>query len=494
MIQGTASNVGKSILTAGLCRIFAQDGYKVAPFKSQNMALNSAITEDGLEMGRAQVVQAQACGIAPSVDMNPILLKPTGDTGSQVIVHGVPRGVMKARDYYQYKKILKDDVLASFSRLEAEYDLIVIEGAGSPAEINLKADDFVNMGLAKMLQSPVLLVGDIDRGGVFASLYGTVKLLELEEQNLISGLIINKFRGDPEILRSGLAPLEEMTGKKIFGVVPMIDVDIDDEDSLSSRLFKKEKRGMLDIAVIRLPRLSNFTDFNPLERYEELQVRYVSKARELGKPDLLILPGTKSTMSDLLWLKESGFSSKIQQFSDSGGAILGICGGYQMLGEIISDAEGVEGGGSMEGLGLLKTQTLFRNEKTRSQVAGKVGKLEGIFASMTGIPFQGYEIHMGETFTDTESCLEFTTQSGEKKRDGSSSGNVWGCYVHGIFEKGEFTSALLACLLTAKGLSAELATIDWESYANQQYDILAENLRKSLDMQEIYRIVQDSTR
>ena len=264
MIQGTASNAGKSLLAAGLCRMFRQDGYQVAPFKSQNMALNSAITPDGLEMGRAQVMQAQAAGVAPDVRMNPILLKPTSDVGSQVIVNGIPWGTMKAGDYFKYKKNLIPDVMAAYSALAEEYDIIVIEGAGSPAEINLREDDLVNMGMARLANAPVLLCGDIDRGGVFASLYGTVKLLEPDEQAMIKGLIINKFRGDVEILRPGLTQLEALTGKPVLGVVPMLDVDVDDEDSLSARLSGSGRVGLVDIAVIRLPRLSNFTDFNPL--------------------------------------------------------------------------------------------------------------------------------------------------------------------------------------------------------------------------------------
>ncbi len=490
MIQGTASNVGKSLLCAGLCRIFAQNGYKVAPFKSQNMALNSGVTFDGLEMGRAQVVQAQACKIPPTVDMNPILLKPTGDCGSQVIVHGIPRGIMSAKEYYATKKSLIPEVLSSFARLEEEYDLIVLEGAGSPAEINLKKDDFVNMGLAKLVQSPVLLVGDIDRGGVFASLYGTVKLLEKQEQDLISGLIINKFRGDVEILRPGLAPLEAMTEKNIVGVVPMIAVDIDDEDSLSSRLTSGQKSGLLDIVVIRLPRLSNFTDFNPIQRYDEVNFRYLDNCSQWGNPDLVILPGTKNTISDLQWLRESGLAEKIENFAQSGGAVLGICGGYQMLGTEIHDPQGIEGGGSVKGLGFLPSITQFFPEKTRTQVCGSVGELTGVFAPLSGKNFQGYEIHMGETQSQQAYSLNLSTQNGEKKKDGLSCGNVWGCYVHGLFDKGEMAQSLVQSLLKAKGMDANLSCVDWEEYADKQYDLLAEELEKSLDMEEIYRILE----
>ena len=345
MIQGTASNAGKSLLAAGLCRIFHQDGYRVAPFKSQNMALNSFITADGLEMGRAQVVQAEAAGVAPDVRMNPVLLKPTNDTGSQVIVNGVPRGTMGAVAYFKYKKALIPEIMAAFESLSAENDIIVIEGAGSPAEINLRQDDFVNMGMARLAGAPVLLAGDIDRGGVFASLYGTVKLLEPEEQARIKGLLINKFRGDVEILRPGLVTLEELTGKPVLGVVPMLDVDVDDEDSLSSKMRGEGQVGLLDIAVIQLPRISNFTDFNPLERLSGVTVRYVRTPGKFGNPDLVILPGTKSTMDDLKWMRQNGLEAKVLQHASRGGAVLGVCGGYQMLGRTLSDPDGVESGG-----------------------------------------------------------------------------------------------------------------------------------------------------
>ena len=318
MIQGTMSNAGKSLLAGGLCRVFHQDGHKVAPFKSQNMALNSFITDAGFEMGRAQVMQAEAAGIAPDVRMNPILLKPTGDMGSQVIVNGEVLGNMKAAEYYAYKHNLRPAVQKAYDSLASEYDIIVIEGAGSPAEINLKEDDFVNMGMARMVGAPVLLAGDIDRGGVFASLYGTVALLELEEQAHIKGLIINKFRGDVEILRPGLKMLEDLVHKPVLGVVPMLQVDIDEEDSLSSKLDRTAAVKALDLAVIRLPRLSNFTDFDALERFDCAGVRYVHNAAELGNPDLILLPGTKNTMDDLLWMRQNGLEGAICKLHRSG--------------------------------------------------------------------------------------------------------------------------------------------------------------------------------
>ena len=489
MIQGTASNAGKSLLCAGLCRVFRQDGYSVAPFKSQNMALNSAITAQGLEMGRAQVMQAQAAGVAPDVRMNPILLKPTNDTGSQVIVNGIPRGTMGAADYFKYKNSLVPEVMAAYESLAAEHDIIVIEGAGSPAEINLKQDDIVNMGMARRANAPVLLCGDIDRGGVFASLYGTVKLLDPEEQDRIRGLIINKFRGDPAILRPGLATLEELTGKPVLGVVPMLDVDVDDEDSLSARLEGKQKRGLVDVAVIRLPRLSNFTDFNPLERMEEVSLRYVRQPREWGNPDLVILPGTKNTLDDLRWLRQSGLEALILRHAARGGAVAGICGGYQMLGRAVSDPEGVEGGGTLAGLGLLPTETVFLGEKTRTQVEGRFEAPAGIFASMAGVPFGGYEIHMGRTAGADTPLVSFSDQRGERRTDGAAAGNVWGCYVHGIFDRAECAAALVSALMAAKGLEGGAAAVDWEAYAALQYDKLADGLRAALDMDAIYRIL-----
>ena len=489
MIQGTASNAGKSLLAAGLCRIFKQDGYRVAPFKSQNMALNSAITPDGLEMGRAQVVQAEAAGVAPDARMNPILLKPTSNVGSQVIVGGVPRGTMPAGEYFRYRKALIPEVMAAYQSLSADYDVIVIEGAGSPAEINLRQDDIVNMGMAKRAKAPVLLCGDIDRGGVFASLYGTVKLLEPDEQALIRGLIINKFRGDVEILRPGLGQLEALTGKPVLGVVPMLDVDVDDEDSLSARLGRREKAGLVDIAVVRLPRLSNFTDFNPLERMEEVSLRYAGSVKELGWPDLVILPGTKNTMDDLRWLRQSGLEAAILKHASAGGAVAGICGGYQMMGQNVSDPDGVEGGGTLRGLGLLPAETVFQGEKTRTRVTGRFLAPEGIFAELAGVPLQGSEIPMGRTESAAAPLAEFATQTGERRADGLSAGNVWGCYVHGLFDKAEAAEALVNALLKAKGLDRAAASVDWQAYAQQQYDKLADGLRESLDMERLYRIL-----
>lgn len=492
MIQGTMSNAGKSLLAAGLCRIFKQDGYKVVPFKSQNMALNSYITAEGLEMGRAQVVQAEAAGIPPDVRMNPILLKPTSDRGSQVIVNGIVRGNMAAADYFKYKSQLIPDILAAYDSLSAENDIIVIEGAGSPAEINLKENDIVNMGLARLVKAPVLLAGDIDRGGVFAALYGTVMLLTEEERTYIKATIINKFRGDVEILRPGLQMLYDLIGIPTAGVVPYLYLDIDDEDSLSEKLHNGAPKGEIDIAIIRLPRISNFTDFDPLNQIAGAAVRYVSSAGELVKPDLVILPGTKNTMADLKWLRQSGLEARIIQLCEKGTPIFGICGGYQMLTETISDPEGAENGGEMAGIGLLPGKTVFRTEKIRTRVDGMFGDMEGFFASLRGKRFSGYEIHMGETEGDLPPLATLTELNGSQKPDGMQRENVCGSYVHGIFDSGEVLDALGEALYSAKGkVYVKGRTFDRTEYKERQYDLLADALRKSLDIELIYRILEE---
>ena len=384
IIQGTISGAGKTLLVAGLCRIFKQDGYRVAPFKSQNMALNSYITKEGLEMGRAQVVQAQAAGIEPSVRMNPILLKPMSDVGSQVIVNGEVRGNMSAREYFSYKKSLLPDIRKAYDSLAAENDIIVIEGAGSPAEINLKENDIVNMGMAKLVDAPVLLVGDIDRGGVFAQLLGTVALLEPEERARVQGLVINKFRGDKTILDPGIEQLKKLCEIPVVGVTPYLNIDIEDEDSLSERLTSRETTGALDVAVIRLPHISNFTDFLMLEHDPYIALRYVQRTSQLGTPDLIILPGTKNTMDDLRWLRTSGMEAVMRRAHENGTILFGICGGYQMLGRKLSDPEHVEAGGELAGLGFLPMQTVFTREKTRTCVRGSVAPVSGALAGLSG--------------------------------------------------------------------------------------------------------------
>ena len=481
MVQGTMSGAGKSLLCAALCRIFAQDGYRVAPFKSQNMALNSFVTRDGLEMGRAQVVQAQAAGIEPDVRMNPILLKPSSDVGSQVIVHGEVRGQMKAADYFRHKKELIPDILSAYHSLAQEVDILVIEGAGSPAEINLKADDIVNMGLAKLVDAPVLLAGDIDRGGVFAQLYGTVELLEPEERARIRGLIINKFRGDVEILRPGLAMLEEKTHLPVLGVVPYLKVDIEDEDSLSERLDAKNSVKPLDVAIIRLPKLSNFTDFIPLEQHPLLGVRYVDSARTLGAPDCILLPGTKNTVDDLLWLRQCGLEAVLLKQAAAGTPVLGVCGGYQMLGRTLDDSAATESGRSqtLRGLGLLPTSTVFSAEKRRTQVCAAAAA--GPFA---GAALTGYEIHTGRTVVEGAPFARLADGTPE----GCVCGNVFGTYLHGLFDTGELTEKLTAFLCRRKGIRPEAAAlVPMAVYREQQYNKLADGVRAALDMAAIYK-------
>ena len=486
MVQGTMSGAGKSLLCAALCRIFAQDGYRTVPFKSQNMALNSYVTRDGREMGRAQVVQAQAAGVEPDVRMNPILLKPSSDTGSQVIVLGEVRGQMAAAEYFRYKKQLFPEVLDAFDSLAGENDIIVIEGAGSPAEINLRADDIVNMGLALRVNAPVLLAGDIDRGGVFAQLYGTTALLQPEERDRIKGLIINKFRGDVEILRPGLAMLEEKTGKPVLGVVPYLKVDVDDEDSLAPCLSREDARKPLDAAVVRLPRISNFTDFTPLEEHPQIGVRYVDAPGKLGQPDLVILPGTKSTMDDLLWLRQCGLEAAILKLAASGTPVLGVCGGYQMLGEAIHDPEGVErgAGGSLRGMGLLPIETTFLRSKSRTRVRARVTA-----GPLAGAGLDGYEIHMGRTEVKGGSfCV---LENGEP--DGCAQGSVWGTYLHGLFDSGELAQKLAELLCARKGLAVEAAqAVPHAAYQQAQLDLLAEGVRKALDMDMIYRMMEEA--
>lgn len=482
MVQGTMSGAGKSLLCAALCRIFKQDGYKVAPFKSQNMALNSYVTRNGMEMGRAQVMQAEAAGIEPDVRMNPVLLKPSSDIGSQVIVLGEVRGQMTATEYYEYKNSLMPEVMKAYNELASENDIIVIEGAGSPAEINLRENDIVNMGMAEAAGAPVLLAGDIDRGGVFAQLYGTVKLLTEDEQKRIAGLIVNKFRGDIDILAPGLKMVEEKTGIPVLGVVPYIRVDIDDEDSLAPRLSAKSEVKPLDIAIIRIPRMSNFTDFAPLEAHEVIGARYVQSAEELHNPDMVIIPGTKSTMDDLLWMRQNGIESAIQKLASSGTPVLGVCGGYQMMGEKLQDPHHIEGDlEEMHGMGLLPTETTFTNLKTRTRFTADVKAKD-----FEGAKLDGYEIHMGESIVKGDPFL--TLENG--KDDGCACGTNFGTYLHGLFDTGELTEKLVKYLCGRKGIEySEAAPISHSAYVEKQYDILADGVRAAMDFDKIYKIM-----
>lgn len=484
MIQGTMSNAGKSLLAAGLCRIFRQDGYRVAPFKSQNMALNSYITEDGLEMGRAQVMQAEAAGIKPMVCMNPILLKPTNHTGSQVIVNGEVLGNMPAREYFAYKKQLIPEIKKAFRELENYADIIVIEGAGSPAEINLKQNDIVNMGLAKMVDAPVLLVGDIDRGGVFAQLLGTLMLLEEDEKSRVKGLIINKFRGDKSILDPGIEMLEEKGNVKVAGVVPYMNLALEDEDSLTERFDKKEE-GLIDIAVIRYPRISNFTDFNIFEQMPGVTVRYVTSISELHHPDIIFLPGSKNTMGDLKWMRQNGLEAAVKKFAVDI-PVFGICGGYQMLGDEISDPDEVEEGRSMRGMELLPVVTVLQKQKQRGQTEGKIAQVSGILKGISGCGFDGYEIHMGKT--------GWSEKKEKQPENVISAGNVYGSYIHGLFDHAETADVILHALAEKKGVSLQGGEMeDYRTFKEKQYDKLADTLRVYLDMEEIYGMLREAS-
>ena len=477
MIQGTMSNAGKSLLAAGLCRVLRQDGYRVAPFKSQNMALNSFITREGGEMGRAQVVQAEAAGIAPDVRMNPILLKPTTDMGSQVIVGGRALGNMGAMEYYRRKAEFLPAVLEAYRSLARDFDVIVIEGAGSPAEINLKREDFVNMGLARLVDAPVLLVGDIDRGGVFAQLYGTVALLEEDERARIKGIVVNKFRGDRAILEPGLETLERLCGVPVAGVVPYLHVDVDDEDSLSSRFDGGRARGLIDIAVIRLPRISNFTDFSPFERYDGVSLRYVDRVRDLGE----LAAGLDTLQRELGW-RLSPLPQGLEMAA-RGTVILGVCGGYQMLGRSIADPEGVEAAGVREvaGLGLLEMDTVFSSDKRQTQTRGTLGRVEGALAPLGGLAYEGYEIHMGRSVSGETGALPAL----------AGGGNVYGTYIHGIFDTPEVADGVLRALCLRRGVDfAALGAFDASAYKERQYDLLADGVRGSLDMDLIYQILE----
>ena len=505
MVQGTMSNAGKSLIVAGLCRIFAQDGYRVAPFKSQNMALNSYITEDGLEMGRAQVMQAEAAGVKPSVLMNPILLKPTNDVGSQVIVKGEVLGNMRARDYFAYKKKLVPTICEAFSELEKQADIIVMEGAGSPAEINLKSDDIVNMGLAKLVDAPVLLVGDIDRGGVFAQLLGTLMLLEEDEKARVKGLIINKFRGDKTILDPGVEMLEERGGVKVAGVVPYMHLSIEDEDSLSGQLDNHDV-GVIDLAVIRFPRISNFTDFNVFERLEGVSVRYVSSVQELGQPDMIFLPGSKNTMGDLRWMRQNGLEAADPHGVENDNSLREPL--YPAHCEAIShepDTIAVErikrdGALPLRGMELIDTDTTLMPEKMRTQTRGKYENVTGIFSTLSGLEFSGYEIHMGKTTVSTGEhqtplvqLADGRTDGVQRMEKGSEALGVYGSYVHGIFDDGDIAVRIVQALADKKKVSWKPeAGGDYHAFKEQQYDKLAQGLREHLDMEYVYSILQES--
>ncbi|MCR2805530.1 cobyric acid synthase [Paenibacillus sp. SCIV0701] len=502
MVQGTASDVGKSLVTAALCRIFTQDGYRTAPFKSQNMSLNSYVTWDGKEIGRAQGMQADACGILATTDMNPILLKPTREMASQVVVHGKPLREYEARDYREnYLPIAGDIVRDSLDRLRRTNDLIVLEGAGSPAEINLKDRDIVNMRMAAWADAPVVLVADIDRGGMFASIVGTLELLEPEERDRIGGFIINKFRGDVTLLQPGLDWLEQRTGKPVLGVLPFLPgLALEDEDSLSLRSEANRaaegtqtNRDKLDIAVIKLPRVSNFTDADPLRHEPDVRLRFVEHPGEWGEPDIVILPGSKNTAEDLVWLREQGLERRVYQHAAQGGRLAGLCGGYEMLGERLLDPDGVESKRvETAGLGFFPFEVAFGAEKKTIRVEG-TAKLWG-----EGLPIDGYEIHMGimkplgtglrQPFLIRPAGADSTASAPEGAC--TPDGRIWGTFIHGVFHNDSFRRAWLNEARTGKGLEPlpPEQGVRFRELRESEFDRLAEHARTHLDLQRIYKL------
>ena len=496
MLQGASSSVGKSLLVTALCRIFNRQGVKVAPFKAQNMSNNAAVCADGSEIGRAQAVQALAAGIEPTADMNPLLLKPEADARSQVVLLGRPWKTLSAGTFYRHKAHLWPEVTGALDRLRAEYELVLLEGAGSAAELNLKAGDLVNMAIAQYAQAPVLLVGDIDRGGIFAQLLGTLWLLEPEERALVRGFLVNKFRGDLSLFADGVEILEERGGVPVLGVIPYLqDHGIPEEDAvaiegLRAPVTSARRAGEVDIAVISLPRIANFDDFDPLRAEPDVRVRYVSAVEDLGEPSAVILPGSKSTIADLTWLRERGFADAILALAAGGTAVVGICGGYQMLGRIILDPDHTESlVEQVPGLDLLPMETTFVTSKAthraRARLLGGPGWLDGLHGQL----IEGYEIHVGRT-QGGAAWLEIITQSGQSAAvpDGaySAGGRVWGCYLHGLFENDILRWAWLKSLDWASTGSSDAALGFMPAI-----DRLADHVEAALDMDRLRAIVEE---
>lgn len=498
MVQGTSSDVGKSLLCTALCRIFARKGYRVAPFKSQNMALNSYVTSDGKEIGRAQGVQAEAAGVEATVDMNPILLKPKGDMTSQVVVRGVPLQDMSAVEYRQnYIPQALQVVKESLDRLRSEFEVLIIEGAGSPAEINLKSRDIANMKIAELADAPVILVADIDRGGVFASIVGTLELLEAAERNRVKGFIINKFRGDIRLLAPGIDWLEKRTGIPVLGVVPYRrNLYIESEDSvvLDSLTAAAAGQNQIDVAVIRFPFISNFTDVDPLRFEPDVSLRFVADVDQLGMPDLVILPGTKNTVDDLVWLKRSGLAEAIRCRAKDG-RVLGICGGYQMLGSRLFDPDFVESDlPELEGLGLLDVTTRFLPQKTTVQAQGTVLTLPAQSAVLSGLPVEGYEIHMGQSERGKRVApfCRLESENGRKQEEGAvnETGTVIGTYLHGILHNDSFRRILLDQIRIGKGLAPLETTVSNHRRRQEAFDEWADTVETELDMERLFSIMK----
>ena len=492
MIQGTASHVGKSVLVAALCRIFYHQGLRVAPFKAQNMALNSFITQEGGEIGRAQAFQARAAGVAPSVDMNPILLKPSSDTGAQVIINGKVHANMNAKAYHEFKPHLRGTVQESLNRLKKKYDIILMEGAGSPAEINLKENDLVNMGAARMAGAPVLLTGDIDRGGVFASLYGTVALLDDEEQPYLKGMIINKFRGDISLLTPGLSMIEDKTGLPVMGVIPYFhDLYLPEEDSVGLKNAQGPSGAAIKIGVVRLPHISNFTDFDVLAMEPDVSLVYIDSGEDLQQFDAIILPGSKNTLTDFSYLSQCHLTDPLVNFASGGGTVIGLCGGYQILGRVIRDPGHFESElEEVMGLGLLDVTTTLHPRKTTTLDEARFLDRAKAFT------LTGYEIHMGVTEhgAGASPLFEITSRNGTpcKVRDGASNSNgrIWGTYLHGIFDNDAFRHDFLNTLRQAKGLPVLSGTgIFYEQKLEESLDRLSETVSNAVDMEAIMNII-----
>lgn len=506
MIQGTMSSVGKSLLVAALCRIFHQDGLQVAPFKAQNMALNSFVTPDGREIGRAQAMQAAAAGIEVTVEMNPILIKPEADSFAQIVVMGQPWTRLPACDYMHRRAELWSVVTQSLDTLRARYDLVIIEGAGSPVELNLRHNDIVNMAIARYAQAPVLLVGDIDRGGIFAQLLGTLMLLEESERALVRGLIVNKFRGDGRLFETGVQMLEQRGGVPVLGVVPFIrDLRIADEDSvalddarhLSAAGAPTTIGTRLDIVVIRLPHISNFDDFDPLAAEPDVSVRFVERVADMGHPDLIILPGTKTTVADLHWLQACGLAAHLIAQVQAGTPIIGICGGYQMLGQAIYDPDGIEASSpTTTGLGLLPVQTIFAGKKQTVRTHGRIAASRGLFAHMHHLDVEGYEIHMGRTTlaAGATPLLHITARGAQPTEDTdgalAAAGQVAGTYMHGLFDNDALRQTLLDNLAAQRGKPRSTRTTSFDRTV--MYDQLAAAVRANLDLAQLHQIIRSS--
>ncbi len=502
MIQGGSSSTGKSLLVTALCRIYARRGVRVAPFKAQNMSNNAAVCADGGEIGRAQALQAVAAGLAQTVDMNPILIKPEADTRSQIILMGRVWQTLEAKNYGEKKAVLWEYVTAALDRLRAAYDLVVMEGAGSPVELNLKRGDIVNMAVARYAQSPVLLVGDIDRGGIFAQLLGTLWLLEPQERALVRGLVVNKFRGDPSLFDNGIQILENKGDAPVLGVIPYLkDLHLPDEDAVSIETIhyassspaeegpQSASGAQIDIAVLALPRIANFDDFDPLKTEAGVRVRYVSSLQDLGNPNAIIIPGTKSTMADLEWLRQNGVADAVIRFAQQGGAVAGICGGYQMLGESLYDPHHVESKEhNISGLGLLPITTQFLIEKVTFQVQTRVYYQDGWMSRLNDFILNGYEIHSGETQSQS-SWLEITQRNSRQVKvlDGSVSANgrVWGCYLHGLFANDEFRRVWLESL----GWKSNHRVLSEGELFTQSLNRLADAVESALNMELLEKIV-----